>query len=285
MAPSMFRQEALFTNNSNGFFVGLNGTGVLTVNGGQFGSPGFIALAANFGDVGTATVSNGGIVNAGSLILGGFYGGGTGYLTVTGAGSQWNNAQNAYVGVPNGTGSLTIDSGGLLSSHSGVIAADAGSTGIVFINGTSSKWTLSGDVTVGTGGMLDVSGGGTLDVSGGNFTTSGNVSVGAGGGSSQISAGSFTENAGTTTVNAGGTMSVSGDINVNGGVFQVLAGGVVDPVSVYVNGGTALIDGSLTATTVSVGSGGALAGRGTITGDLISDGVSPLDAARICPGS
>jgi T5SS/PEP-CTERM-associated repeat protein len=64
----------------------------------------------------------------------------------------------------NGSGALSVLTGGQVSSDVGVIAHKAGSTGAVTISGAGSQWTTFADFTVGMvgTGTLDVNSGGTV---------------------------------------------------------------------------------------------------------------------------
>jgi hypothetical protein len=107
-------------------------------------------------------------------------------VLIAGGGSQWNIANNLYVGgsstAAGGTGSLVVDSGGTLS-----------------IGGTLKIWN-TGSVTINTGGTLRAS---TLDVAGSTLVNNGtihstvNVAAGA----------SFHGNGTVDTLVANGTVS------------------------------------------------------------------------------
>ena len=88
--------------------------------------------------------------------------------TVIGAaGAQ---ATSLRVGV-SGTGTLTIQNGGTVSSALGIIAVNAGSTGAVTVDGAGSSWTNSGSLYVGSGGSgtLTIRNGGAVSNGGGSY--------------------------------------------------------------------------------------------------------------------
>ena len=64
-------------------------------------------------------------------------------MTVSGAGSSWTNIGNLVVGGL-GTGTLTIQNGGVVnSSGGGSVGLSAGSTGTVTVTGPGSTWNNS----------------------------------------------------------------------------------------------------------------------------------------------
>ena len=93
---------------TNVLAVGINAVGALTVTGGG-------TLSNLDGYVGYATLGSHGTV------------------TVTGPGSNWGNSQVLYVGYF-GTGTLTIEAGGTVSSMNGHVAAISNSAGTVTLH-------------------------------------------------------------------------------------------------------------------------------------------------------
>lgn len=139
------------------------------------------------GQTGNGTLQ---IVNGGSVTnqLGtlGEMAGSLGAVTVTGAGSLWDNQQNLFVG-SGGSGTLNILNGGQVnSSGASGIGLQEGSDGTVLISGAGSNWTNSvpsGALTVGGSGAgtLLVVNGGTVNNTQGSVgqgaTGSGHVTV------------------------------------------------------------------------------------------------------------
>jgi T5SS/PEP-CTERM-associated repeat protein len=72
-------------------------------------------------------------------------------MTVTGAGSQWTNNGELYVG-RSGNVSLTIENGGRVSNTFGVLGYLIGSSGTVTVRGAGSHWTNSTHLLVGWDG-------------------------------------------------------------------------------------------------------------------------------------
>lgn len=167
-----------------------------TVTGGQPAGPGVAIgfavppFAGTAGSTGVAslTVSGGSTGSNTTSVMIGTNAGSNGTMTVTDEGSKWASAGAVIVGYQ-GTGTLNIQAGGVLTSGpgnfeletpdtSGVsanVGQSAGSTGTVTIDGEGSAWNQTGGIHVGDAGT------GTLTVSnGGELTTVGD-SMGYGG--------------------------------------------------------------------------------------------------------
>ena len=211
--------------------AGLAGTGVFTIS-------------SNVEGEGNLVVRNGSKVNntgnsgfAGRAIIGesSNY---TGNVTVNGAGSEWNNTSDLFVG-DGGQGFLNIQNGGKVSNRDGYIGYASSSTGSVTVTG-GSQWINSGTLTVGRGGsgILNVEAGGvvrnttgfigridgttgTVTVTGsGHWDNSGNLYVG----------GDSANEGGTATlsINQSGLVTVGGttriwdgaNVNLEGGRFE-----------------------------------------------------------------
>ena len=135
-----------WTSSATGY-VGKTGTGTLTVDGGSN------LLSYN-----------------GYL---GYDSGSSGTVTVTGTSSTWtNNAGGLFVGY-NGTGTLNIIDGGVVSNRyqqgdfGGVIGTNPGSTGVVTVDGVGSMWINVYGLFVGYNGS------GTLNITGGGSVVNG----------------------------------------------------------------------------------------------------------------
>jgi T5SS/PEP-CTERM-associated repeat protein/autotransporter-associated beta strand protein len=96
----------------------------------------------------------------------------TGTATITGAGSAWTNSGTFYVGY-NGTGILTLEDGGQVTSPSSRIAFNPNSIGSVTVTGTGSAWTIGGGFAVGH------SGSGTLNIESGGQVYSSSCLLGS----------------------------------------------------------------------------------------------------------
>ncbi len=187
--------SSTWTNKSS-LYVGYSGSGMLTIEaGGQVSNiNGY--LGYNSGSTGTATVTGrrldvdqcgklsstsvtarqwhsqyrGG--RAGQQLYGylGYNSGSTGTSTVTGASSKWINNGGLFVG-RSGSGTLTIEAGGQVSSDYGYLGYNSDSTGIATVTGASSKWINNGFLYVGNSGSgtLTIEAGGQVSSSAGNL--------------------------------------------------------------------------------------------------------------------
>ena len=118
------------------------GGAVLGVNGPAVGVSNALDVGSGVGQTGTLTIQNGSTLTNSTEALIASVAPSTGTVTVTGAGSQWVNNGNLFVGWL-GTGTLNIQAGGR-------VFAPVGTTM---------------DQGVGSSGTLNISGGGTLETS------------------------------------------------------------------------------------------------------------------------
>ena len=180
-----------------------------------------------------------------------------GTVVVTGAGSSWTDSGLLVDGFF-GTGTVTIENGGVVNSDGGFVGAVG--TGTVIVTGTGSTWSSSSGLTIGNQGT------GTLTIAGGATVTAPTVAIATNAGSTgtlNIGAGEGSPAAAPGTLNApsvafGGVGAGTGTINFNhtsadyvfapaisgGGTVNVLAGTtILTGANTYfgatnVNGGT-----------------------------------------------
>ncbi len=125
---------------------------------------GYIGKTAN----GSAQVDGGSQLACGSGFLG-YNSGVTGTATIIGPGSKWTVGSGSwglgrlFVGY-SGTGMLTIQQGGQVSSRTGYIGYNTGSQGTVIVKDSSSKWTISGTLYMGGDPYGGGAGTGTLQI-------------------------------------------------------------------------------------------------------------------------
>ncbi|MBU8542619.1 MULTISPECIES: autotransporter domain-containing protein [Roseomonadaceae] len=157
----------VFDQASNGTFAGsIGGTGNLYVNGaGTLTMTGASAYTGNtYLRDGGFTIANGGSVGSQHSVIG-WMTGDDATATVTGAGSQWTNTGNLYVG-NEGNGTLNITDGGVVTSASGYVGTVSGSQGTLAIDGTNSAWRMTGAFIAGyesgTNANVTISNGGQL---------------------------------------------------------------------------------------------------------------------------
>ncbi len=154
-------------------------------------------------------------------------------------GSPGALARNLTVGA-NGTGMLTIQTGGTLADSTGAIGNLPGGLGTVIVTGAGSSWSNAGSIVVGGQGM------GTLTAQDGGMVTSGGGSIG-------LSAGST----GTVTVSGPGSSWING---LSGGLN---IGSFGTGALTIANGGSVA---NITAFTANIGNGTGSLGTVTVTG-------------------
>lgn len=196
------------------------------------------ALADRYGRL---SIESGSVfANAGHVTIGNSTGtpGAIGAATVTGSGSQWNVTSSGTagfrLGIGTGTGTLTVESGGAVTTEAMFVSgydnnsnsSSGGGTATVNINSGGTLTSAGQSFYVGANG-----GTGTVNLSTGNVglatlsTSSSNVVIGA----SDNATGTVTvSGVGAVWNNSGGRMRV-GDQGV--GLLQIQAGGVVNQTS------------------------------------------------------
>ncbi len=194
--------------------------------------------------------------------------GSLGTVTVSGAGSLWNNAltDNFHIG-HYGTGVLSITGGGAVSSKYGYLGYRSSGSGEVTVSGAGSTWTNSRDLYVGHDGQgtLNITDGGVVDSDyyvyiGYEAWATGEVTV---------------DGSGSTWTNNGYGLYVGYD---GQGTLNITNGGTVNATyktQVAVNDGATgeiHFDGGTLATVSLLAGATQLTGTGTInTHGLISD--------------
>lgn len=208
------------TDNTNGLVVGDLGNGTLTISGGGAVNSGTVVLANNAGTTGAATV--------------------------TGAGSSWT-ANTFYIAADHSTANLTVSAGGALSGQV-IDIADfvAGGSGTLTVTGSGSSLASTASLSIGTlgSGALTVENGATARIAGGF----GIGSVQGSGAFNVLSGASVTSTTGNA-VQIGGASSLGGAATVSGaGSLWTLAGAF--------NGDALDVSGGSSASTLTIGNGG-----------------------------
>jgi len=148
--------------------IGEFGTGVANVTGsGSTWTNSSSLVIGEFGN-GTLHIMSGGKVSNTFAEIGDQTGS-TGAVTVDGMGSTWTNSSDLEVGAHGGDGSLAITNGGKVSNTDAEVGHDAGSTGMVTVDGVGSTWTNTLDLNVGyngTGTLFITNGGGVSSAGG-----------------------------------------------------------------------------------------------------------------------
>ena len=124
---------------------------------------------------GTLNIEAGGVVTAASTLIG-MESTAAGSVNVTGPGSHMNTGAGYVVVGINGSGSLNVTDGGVVSSEYGSLADSLGSASVT-ISGSGSQWNMTTDLYVGLGGQA------TLDVENGGFLSGRDGIIGIFGGS------------------------------------------------------------------------------------------------------
>jgi fibronectin-binding autotransporter adhesin len=206
-------------------YVGTYGSGTASISGGTWSI--LDQLFVGYSGTGTMDVTGGTVSSVNATI--GTLAGDIGTVTVTNGGI-WNSSGQFVVG-GSGTGSLTISNGGE-----------------VYITGTLSKGT-SGTIDLAAGGFLHIGNGGTTGTLVGDL-----------------------ENDGTLIFNRSNLSTYDGNISGTGAVTKSGTGAlVVTGSSSYiglttVEAGSLYVNGQLGATDVYVQSGALLGGSGTASG-------------------
>jgi len=205
----------------------------------------------------------------------------------------WASTATLNVGF-SGTGTLNV-TGGYVSNNAGSLGDRSLSVGTATVS--SGTWANSGNLTVGTSGT------GTLTMSGGLVSVSGTLSKGTygtinlnSGGTLQIGVGGTTGVLGVSALTDNGTLifnrsdastysgviSGSGAVTKQGGGTLTMSGSSTYSGNTAVTAGTLMLNGRLTSANVIVQSGALLGGSGTIvnivqilSGGTVSPGNSP----------
>lgn len=137
-----------------GVAAGIGGNALVTGAGSRW-DMGIGGAALGVNGVGILHVQNGGVVTSRFCEIG-VQSSGSGSATVTGIGSLWDMSPfGAGVGI-NGIGTLSIQSGGVVSCVGADIGKEASGDGEVTIAGTGSLWDVNGVITVGMRGDGDL---------------------------------------------------------------------------------------------------------------------------------
>ena len=239
--------------------VDVNAGGILTIGTTGIIGTGNINLGSSVGSSGTLIIQNGGILNS-------FFGAignapaSLGAVTVTGPGSTWTNTSAIVVGGV-GTGTLTIQNGGTVTSGAGGSIGLLG-TGTVTVTGPGSIWTNgpAGGLNIGSfgAGSLTIANGGTVINTTPVFANIGNA-VGSQGTATVTGAGSNWSNTGGVNVGTfgTGTLTIADSATVTAPTVVIAANpGAVGTLNIGAGAGSAAAaPGTITAPSVAFGAG------------------------------
>lgn len=244
-----------------------------------------------------AVISGGPAVSLMGTTIIGRDAGTNGSLTVNGAGSALTVGQGLQIGW-SGNGTLNIGNGGTVSSGDGLIAWNQGSAGTVTIDGAGSAWNSNAGITLGNfgNGIVTVRNGGSISAwSGIGIAMDGQstsvLNIGAAAGDAAVAPGTvavsnilFGAGDGRIVFNhTSAGYSFAPTLLGDGRIDQIAGTTILDgdsgafTGSTRVNGGQLIVNGSLTASNVTV-TGGVLGG----TGLLGNVGIHP--GGTVAPG-
>ena len=233
-------------------------------------------------------ISDGGTVSDTSASIGYASSASNNSVLVTGTNSLWTNSSRLLVGNGGSGNSLVISNGGTVAvaSNSYIGYTNTASNNSVLVTGAGSLWTNSGELSVGYGGSNN-----TLTVANGGTVAATNIVLGSQAGSSgTLNIGRFGTNdaagtintptiafgTGTGTINfnqsnsttVSAAISGAGTVNQLGSGTTTLSGSNSYTGATTVAAGTLLVGGQIGLSDVSVLSGAAIGGSGTLAGSL-----------------
>lgn len=233
-------------------------------------------VVGSFGE-GSLTIENGGEVSCFDSEIGLFSSVGN-LVKVTGIGSEWNIGNKLDVGRAEGSGSLMVENGGLVTNQLAEISSHGTTSSVVTVKDNGSKWISNDTVLIGQFGNVE------LAISNGGLVRGRRVSIGVQNGQS-----------GTAAITGDGSKLIS-DMELTVGEFgigsmDIEQGGVVQSMSGRVGFnssnaiGTVVVQdaGSLWETTMEMNVGGNGDGHLTVqNGGTVSsaDGYVEGDGAH-----
>jgi T5SS/PEP-CTERM-associated repeat protein len=276
-----------------GLTVGMTGTGILNLSGGN--------------------VTHTGASGAGNYV--GWYAGALGTANVSGG--TWSTNEELSLGGDGGTGILNLSGTGLVTNTEGYMGGSAyppvsGVLGVGIANISGGTWTNTGNLTVGLvgNGTLNLTENGTVSVGGilklannagstgtlnlGNGTTVGTLSaatITGGNGTAVVNinqSGSYTlgsnmtgrlslNHIGTGTLTLNGSNTYTGATTVNSGTLQVATGGSLAGGKLYIGESTG-DNGTLNITGGSINHSGSFDYIGSASSGATSVGTANVSA-------
>jgi T5SS/PEP-CTERM-associated repeat protein len=292
--------------------VGRSGTGQMTIrNGGAVVSDGAATVGIEAGSSGAVIVegANSSLLSSSivvgsegngtlDILAGGFVGrglgdigleaGSAGAVSVSGTDSTWElgseytecdhscvtyqSYSRLRVGV-RGAGTMEISDGGYVRSGDGIIGVDAGSSGVVTIDGAASRWVAKSDLNdLSSGLVVGREGDGELNIRNGASVETGSLVVGSTG-AINLEQGSVTANLdfysegavtneGVVTAVSGANEVIGDVINTTSGQIVIMGGSTITFHDDVLHNGAAFNVSSGSSAVIN----GAYSGAGAITG-------------------
>lgn len=280
-------------------------------SGSRWDNAGSVGIGYRYGNNNSVLVSNGGILSSASGSIGSGYAGSYSYsssyysyssssyystsstnnsLTVTGAGSRWDNAGTLAMGVMNGnSNSLRIENGGVVTNTSATVgqgraytsyswgssSAGSGNDNKVVVDGEGSTWNNSGNILLGNNNAN----GNSISISNGGVVTGGSLEIGKGSYSSGLAR---ADNNIVSVSGSGSLMDITGSITIGnayaqGNTLSVGDGGTVSAGSLSIatgnsvtldQGGRLLLTGDFNSAQPGLlsANGGVLSVEGMVSG-------------------
>lgn len=246
-----------------------NNLGAATVNRSTVTTSYELSVGYSGTAVGSLAITNSGTVSGGNVFIG-RSGTAQGTVTVSGSGSRLSTGGLNLAQSGSTSGSLTVQSGGILSTTDTFLAGDAAGLGSVVVKDAGSSWTNANSLVIGSSGT------GSVAIQNGGTGSSGWATLG----NNANSAGTLAVTGNGSNFAVGGQLSVG---NLGTGTLNISNGGVVSSGSTFVGGNNSsvVIDGAgsqLIADTFATGVTGTGSYTNTVTvqngGRLTSNGVS-----------
>lgn len=246
---------------------GTGSTATVTLsNNSVWNSVGSIGVGQNDNSTGTLNVLSGSQVNitnpiGGGLFVGHIDSGARGFLLIDGAGSAVNSVANVYIGGSGGTGSATVQNGGLLHADGfinagGHTGGPTTATGTITITGPGSTMTAGQSINIGFIGQ------GTLNLLAGATATAGGA----------FTIGTLATGTGTATIDGAGTSMTAASLVVGDAGAGTLT--IANQAAVNATGGTTIAAQAGSTGTLNIGAaaGAAAATPGVLTTPTITFG-------------
>ncbi|MES9856860.1 MAG: hypothetical protein ABW166_09695 [Sedimenticola sp.] len=213
---STWRTTALL---SFGRYAGAEGSATVT-DGGLLDVDSLLLVGES--GTGSLTMSNGGRIESNQAGLGYYSAAAQGSVTLDGAGSQWVNHGKLIVG-NHGSGSITVANGAYLHSSDNYLGWENTGSGEVVVQGVDSRWSTN---------LLDVGGRGYENGGSGRVSVTSGASLEVASGLKLWNQGSLTIDGGSVTTQSidsvdGALNHNDGSLRVDGGSYKFGAGNLV----------------------------------------------------------